>query len=71
MRKIFRRREEWILAGLSAVFLVCIAVVFVWGINLLIKNFDVAFGNRGGPPSTANFKIDDAKKILQARGFPE
>ena len=68
---IFKRREEWILAGLSAVFLMLIAVAFVWGINLLIKNFDAAFGNNNASPSAANFKIDGAKEILETRGFPE
>ena len=68
---IFKRREEWMVAGISAVFLMLIAVAFVWGISLLSKNFDAAFGNRSATQSTANFKIDDAKKILKMRGFPE
>ncbi len=68
---MFKRREEWILAGLTAFFLLLIGLIFAWGIKFLVGSFNTAFGNRGASGATGQFKIEEAKKFLKARGFAE
>ena len=60
-------RQSRMLAGLTVLFIVVIAGFLIWGFDVIITNFDTAFGSPPVPGGGIQFKIDDARKILETR----
>ncbi len=66
MKNFFKDRQSQILIGLTVLFIAIIGGFLVWGFDIIITNFNLAFISR--PASNdVQFKIDDAKKILGTR----
>jgi hypothetical protein len=69
MNRFFRQYQEWVLFAMAFVFAILIIFFFVWGIRLLITQFDAAFSTAGTTVDTSDFRSIDAKQILEDRGL--
>jgi hypothetical protein len=69
MNGFFRKYQEWVLFALAFVFAVLIIYFFVWGIRLLITQFEAAFSTGAATVDTSDFRSIDAKQILESRGL--
>ncbi len=71
MQKISKPRRDWTIIGLTALFITVLLGGLLWGIHFLAGNLGTAINGKGSSDQALEFKVNDAKKILRARGFAD
>ena len=71
MTQLLKKYQDAILIAVAVVFVAAVASLFVWEIRSLAKNLDRAISVEAGPRPTVEFKIDEARALLKARGLIE
>ena len=69
MRSFLLHHQDWVLVFIAALMLGGIVGFYTWGTNVLLTDLTHAIGSGASSSAAVQFNIDDAQKILSARGL--
>ena len=69
MKSFLSHHQDWILVSIAALLLGGIAGFYIWGTDVLLTDVTQAIGSGASGPPAVKFNIDEAQKILGARGL--
>ena len=68
MQKLFKKYQDQALIIIALLILAGMVWFFIWGIGILIGNFNKALNIRAAPYTPTEFNLKEAENLLQAKG---
>jgi hypothetical protein len=68
MRNLFKKYQDQALIIVALFILAGTAWFFIWGIGILIGNFNKALNIGAAPHTPTEFNLKEAENLLQAKG---